>query len=126
MVMPIRPTVAAAQASGGALAFGVAVHDEIDAGDAEREAGPLPRRHPLAEQPVRQRRGQDRLQAHHQRGKARRQLVVDRDEHAAEIAAMHEQAGHRAVQHARARRPGRPGQQNDQRRAPAPPRPSAR
>ena len=92
MVMPISATVAAAQAIGGALAFGVAMDDEIDAGDAEREAGPLPRRHPLAQQPVRQGRGQDRLQAHHQRGEARRQLVVDRDEHAAEIAAMHQQA----------------------------------
>ena len=37
MVMPIRPTVAAAQAIGGALAFGMAVDDEIDPGDAERE-----------------------------------------------------------------------------------------
>ena len=113
MVMPMSATVAGDPRDQRRLAFGPAVHHQVDADDAEPETEPLPRHHALAQQPVGERRGQDRLQAHHQRGKARRQPAVDRDEYAAEIAAMHEQAHDRAVQGAGGPRPARARDKRD-------------
>jgi hypothetical protein len=74
------------------------VHDQVNAGDTEQQAEPLPRQHPLAEPAIGQRRGQHRLQADHQRDQAGRQPVLDRSEHAAEIETVHQGAGHGAVE----------------------------
>jgi hypothetical protein len=83
------------------------------AGDAEQQAEPLPRQHPLAEPAIGQRRRQHRLQADHERDQAGGQPVLDRSEHAAEIAAVHQGAGHGAVEYTGAVRPFRPGEHDD-------------
>ena len=95
------------------LTFGSGMDHEIDADDAEREAEPLPRRNPLAEQTIGQRRRQHRLQRNDHRYEAGRHFLRDRDEYTTEIAAMHQQSDHRAVPQIGANWPFRLRDQHD-------------
>ena len=109
--MPRSPTALAAHANGVALpVVALSRHDQINAEEPEREPNPLQEPHALAEPAAGDRRGQHRLQAQHQRDHSGRQPVPDRDEHAAETEAMHQQAGDRAMRHAARARPFRPRQ----------------
>jgi hypothetical protein len=54
---------------------------------------PLPRQHRFVQQPAGADGGQQRLDADHQAGYAGRQALRDRDEYAAEIDRVHQQAG---------------------------------
>ena len=89
------------------LATGLALDDERNAGDAEQQPCPLPRDHAFAEPAVGECRGEDRLQADHQRHQTGGQVVVQRDEHTAEIEPVHEDPGDRAVHDLVTAGPGR-------------------
>jgi hypothetical protein len=90
------------------------LHQEIYAGKPKREADPLPRHDPLAEQPIGDRRSEQRLESDHERRERRRQAVRNRDIHPTEIKRVHQHAGHVAVEHALAAWPPGPGDEHEQ------------
>ena len=72
-------------------------HEQIDTEKTEDEADPLPRRDALAEPAIGESRCQHRLQADDEGRERRRKAVFNRDEDAADIKAVHHQAGQHAV-----------------------------
>jgi hypothetical protein len=107
-VMPMSDKKTRGPAERRAGEYDVAVvQDEQHAGEPERETEPLHARDALAHEAVGDGRGQNRLQPGDQRGDAGRHALRNRDEHAAEIDAVHQQADHDRVPDLRPPRPRR-------------------
>ena len=85
------------------------VQDQRNAGKPDQQPAPLHRGHAFAQPAVRDGRRQDRLQARDQRRKASRNRQRDRDRRAAEVNAVHQNAGDGAVPDLDAVRPCGPG-----------------
>ena len=94
----VSPSVSGVMPRGGEPAR----HDEGDPGEAEQQPDDLEPAQPLAQQPG-ERRGEHRLQVHHQRGDAGRHPGGDRRPDPAEVAGLDPDPGHRDVQPPRAR-----------------------
>jgi hypothetical protein len=91
-------------------------HEE-EAGEAEREAEPLARRHALAQERADHDDGQDRLQANDERGNASGDAGGDAGVDATQIERLQQDADHRDVAGGGPiRRPGGPRRQRDQQR----------